>query len=160
MDFYVRFADGDERWVPWSKDLFDSVPYEAFCRSRPALAPLIYNTQEAQQRMVKINSTPITEVQPGQAVYVDLRSRGNAAWYHSIGLPDPDRLTYVLPCIYQHWLGRQQRKLQLSCEVTKEEFPVDHYFVQRYGSITIFNPQTMVKVDQTLCKKFPQILPQ
>lgn len=160
MDFYVRFADGDEKWVPWSKDLFDSVPYETFCRSRPALAPLIYNTQEAQQRMVKINSTPITEVQPGQAVYVDLRSRGNAAWYHSIGLPDPDRLTYVLPCIYQRWLGRQQRKLQLSCEVTKEVFPVDHYFVQRYGLVTIFNPQTMVKVDQALCKKFPQILPQ
>ena len=33
MEFFVRFADGEERWVTWSKDLFETVQYEEFCRA-------------------------------------------------------------------------------------------------------------------------------
>lgn len=51
MEFYIRFGDGDERWVTWSKDLFDSVPYEDFCRARPPLFPLLFTVKEAQKQI-------------------------------------------------------------------------------------------------------------
>jgi hypothetical protein len=30
MEFYTKFADGDERWMRYSKDLFDSIPYAEY----------------------------------------------------------------------------------------------------------------------------------
>jgi hypothetical protein len=31
MDFYIQYAEGPLIWVPWSTDLFQSVPYETYC---------------------------------------------------------------------------------------------------------------------------------
>lgn len=159
MEFYIRFGDGDERWVTWSKDLFDSVPYEDFCRAHAPLFPLLFTVKEAQRQIAQINATDITEVYPGQSVFVDLRSRGGAGWYNSIGLPDSHRITYVLPCVYKHWIGRQKRKIMLHSPVTREEYPVDHYFVRTYGMCSILKPDTMVLIDAALCKLYPSILP-
>ena len=44
MTFTVRFQDGDVREVPYSKDLFDSIPYAEFCSSKRYLYHLIYST--------------------------------------------------------------------------------------------------------------------
>ena len=159
MEFYIRFGDGEERWVTWSKDLFDSVPYEDFCRAHPPLFPLLFTVKEAQRQIAQINGSDITEVYPGLSVFVDLRSRGGATWYNDIGLPDPHRLTYVLPCMYKSWIGKQKRKILLHSPVTDEEYPVDHYFVRSYGTCTVLKPDTMVLVDPALCKRYPTILP-
>jgi hypothetical protein len=159
MEFFIRFADGDERWVTWSKDLFDSLPYEAFCRAHPPLFPLIFSVKEAQRRIVELNARPIDEVAPGLKIFVDLRSRGNSAWYNSIGLPDSEKRTYVLHCTYGNWVGRQHRKIALYCTLMKVEYVVDHFFVQSYGLVTAFDVDRMVLVDMDLCKKYPRILP-
>lgn len=160
MEFFIRYADGDERWVTWSKDLFDTVQYEEFCRAHAPLYPLLFTTKEAQRRIAEIKGSDITEVTPGDAVYVDLRSRGGATWYNSIGLPDSARLTYVLPCVYTQWARKQKlRKILLRCDVTKEEFPVDHYFVRTYGMCRTVDPSTMVVIDAALCAQYPLILP-
>ena len=159
MEFFIRFADGDERWVTWNKDLFDSVPYEDFCRAHPPLFPLLFTVKEAQKQIAQINASDITEVHPGQSVFVDLRSRGGAGWYNSIGLPDSARITYVLPCTYTHWIGRNKRKIMLHSPVTKEEFAVDHYFVRAYGMCTVMKQADMILVDAVLCKRYPLILP-
>jgi hypothetical protein len=158
MEFFIRFADGEQKWVTWSKDLFDSIPYENFCRSQPPLFPLIFTVAEAKRRIAEINAKPITEVQPGDKVFVDLRSRGNA-WYQGLGLPRCDELTYVLPCKYGPFYGRNERKIRLFFELTKEDFPVDHYFVQAYGSCKTFDAERMVLVTPALCRKYPGLMP-
>jgi len=160
MEFLIRFGDGDERWVTWNKDLFDTVQYEQYCRATPQLFPLIYTLKEAQRRIAEIKNSDITEVVPGDIVYVDLRSRGGATWYNDIGLPDSARLTYVLKCEYTRWVHKQKlRKIYLRSDVTREEFPVDHYFVRTYGMCREFTAETMVLVDAALCKRYPSILP-
>jgi len=159
MEFFIRFADGDTRWVTWNKDLFDSIPYEQFCRSVPELFPLIFSADEARRRIMEINGTPISEIVPGQTVYVDLRTRGSSTWYGSIGLPDSDRLKYVLRCTYKAWVSSKQRKVRLYCELLKYEYAVDHYFVRTYGCSQDFDAGTMVLVDSVLCKTYPKILP-
>jgi hypothetical protein len=159
MEFYIRYKDGDQRWVTWSKDLFDTVQYEEFCRAHSPLFPLIFTATEAQRQIASLNATPITAVSPGRKVFVDLRSRGNGAWYEGIGLPRSAEVTYVLPCAYTKWLGQQHRKIALHCEVTGFDFKVDHLFVRSFGTCFSFDPTTMVMVDKNLIRQYPKMMP-
>ncbi len=160
MEFFVRYGDGEERWVTWSKDLFDTVQYEDFCRARGPLFPLLFTTKEAKTQIARINNSAISEVEPGDTVYVDLRSRGGATWYNDIGLPDAHTHVYALECVYGRWIGRQKRKIMLHCAVTHEEYSVDHYFVFAYGHCRQLRSHDMILVDAALCAKYPTILPQ
>ena len=160
MEFFIRYGDGDERWVTWSKDLFDTVQYEEYCRATPPLFPLLFTVKEAQRRIAEINSTDITEVTTGDTVYVDLRARGGATWYNDIGLPDSERITYVLKCTYTRWAPKQKlRRIYIHCEVTDEEWVVDHYFVRAYGMCRQVVANKMIVVDRALCERYPSILP-
>ena len=47
MVFTIRFRDGDIRKVPYSQDLFDSIPYEEFCTRKRYLYHLIYPVDRA-----------------------------------------------------------------------------------------------------------------
>lgn len=159
MEFFIRFSDGDSRWVTWNQDLFKSVPYENFCRSRSELFPLIYTEQVARKLIKEMNSKVITDVAPGQTVYVDLRSRGTSTWYNQIGLPRSEELKYVLKCTYQSWVSQQKRKLRLYCELLGITYNVDHYFVYAYGRVTEFIASEMVLVNKVFCQAYPKILP-
>jgi len=159
MEFFVRFADGDERWVTWNKDLFDTVQYEQFCRAHPPLMPLIYTMSQAKARIREIKASPITDVTPGTKIYLDLRSRGGATWYNDLRLPHSEKLIYVLTCVYTQWVGRQRKKIRLRCDLTDEDIDVDNFFVLTYGRTTVFNPDTMVHIDRALCAAHPKIMP-
>lgn len=160
MEFFIRYGDGDERWVTWSKDLFDTVQYEEYCRATPPLYPLLFTVKEAQRRIAEINNTDISEVAPGDTVYVNIRARGGATWYNDIGLPDSDRIQYVIKCVYTRWAPKQKlRKLYIRSDVTNEEWLVDHYFVRAYGTLRALEPSSMVLVDAPLCAQYPRILP-
>jgi len=43
--FLVYFKDGDKMWVPYSKDLASSIPFENYCRSVPQLLPLVFTVE-------------------------------------------------------------------------------------------------------------------
>lgn len=158
MEFFIRFADGDERWVTWSKDLFDTTHYEHYCKSVPALFPLIYHRADAARRIAEINAQPITEVEPQQRFFLDLRQRGGATWYSKIGLPQAEQLTYMLPCIYTRWVGKNNRKIKVECALTNEAFDFDHYTVIAYGTCMVLDTTRMVLIDKALCKKYPKIV--
>lgn len=160
MEFWIKFSDGDARWVTWNPDLFNSLPYEHFCRSRPELMPLIYTVEVAKSRIKEIKSAPITDVHPGLRIFVDLRTRGPCTWYDSIGLPRSAELTYVIPCSYKAWVNAgTKKKIKLFCELLKYEYTVDGYFVFAHGRTSTFNADTMILVDTALCKRYPKILP-
>ena len=95
MIFYIRFADGCEHWMPWSKDLFETQQYELFCKLHPELSPLVYMHKESLTIQRVINRTPIESVEPGNSVYMDLRAIG-AGLYESLDLPDSDFTRYVV----------------------------------------------------------------
>jgi hypothetical protein len=161
MEFEVLFADGSAVWLPWSKDLFDTVQYEEFCRSRPELSPLLYSAKDAADRIKQINKTAITEVQPGDMVYVDLRSYG-ASWYGSLPLPDRDHTRYLLEYRYGDFKNRARTKIEVRCPLLKETWIVDHDFVRRYGSTREMEPvdedNKVVVIDEEMLAKYPMLL--
>jgi hypothetical protein len=49
LEFKIRFMDGDERWLPWSKDVTETHQFQYFCEARPHLVPLLTTAQRANQ---------------------------------------------------------------------------------------------------------------
>jgi hypothetical protein len=155
--FLVRFMDGDEIWLPWSDDLFSTIQYEEYCRKIPALFPLIHRLKESKRELSNLNNTPISRVKPGDEVFVDLRSFGYS-WYEELCLPNADIKTYVLIFRYLNWTSKPL-KIKVRCDIFRETFEVDHTFVHCYGSVTTFNPEFMVLIDDSFVKLYPQVLP-
>jgi len=157
VEFFVEFEDGDKKWLPWSNDLFNSVPYETYCSSVSALFPLLYRLDKAKSIITELNRTPITAVAPGDKVLVDLRSYG-ATWYQNLGLPNCDFITYVIEYVYSKWSGAKHFKIEAKCDVFNETFIVDHLFVKQYGSNKVFLENSMVLIDVLFVQKYPQVL--
>jgi hypothetical protein len=156
MQFLVRFQDGDEVWLPWSKDLFATVQYEAYCRSRSELSPLIYPERIASQRIKALDHSEILDVKPGDTVFVDLRSYG-ADWYSSLDLPNLHTSSYYVQYIYKNF---NQRKTRIKCyaPVFNETFWVTNDFVTRYGSIFSM-PADGILITDEFANRFPAIKP-
>jgi len=159
MEFEVLFEDGSLVWLPWSKDLFETSQYEDYCRSRSELFTLVHDVKTAAKLLQDLRKAPITEVEPGDIVYVDLRSYG-AAWYATLPLPDLHHIQYVLEYKYVKWVGSTKRKIDARCDVFRERFDVDHVFVRRYGSQKVIVKSDMtVLIDADLVRKYPTLMP-
>ena len=158
MQFLVEFEDGEKLWLPWSQDLFQTVPYETFCRSRSCLYILLFSLKEATSFIRKKNSEHITAIQPGDKVYVDLRCYGSS-WYDQLFLPEGDFKSYMLVYEYLNWTNSKHTKVSAFCSIFNESFVVDGYFVHAYGSLKEFDPTFMVIVDEVLVSQFPALLP-
>jgi hypothetical protein len=157
VEFEIEFADKSVVWLPWSKDLFDTVQYEDFCRSKPELFTLLYDVKTADFLVKKLNQSPITEVKPGNTVFVDLRSYG-AGWYKQLPLPDLHHVTYCVRYEYTRWHNKKQTKIVASCPIFKETFVVDHLFVKKYGS-RLTPEKDSVIIDEQMVEQYPMLLP-
>jgi hypothetical protein len=158
MEFEICFEDGDVVWLPWSEDLFSTTQYEDFCRANPPLFPLLFRLEVANREIKRIRQSPITDVSPGDIVFVDLRSYGST-WYSTLNLPDQDHLTYVVEYRYTEWVSKSRLKIVAICPIFDETFHVDNFFIFQYGKYKKFDPSFMVMIDVAFTQKFPQVLP-
>jgi hypothetical protein len=148
MEFYIRFSDGCHHWKTWSPDLFDTIQYESYCNSVPALFPLIYTTKVASVLIRNINAKPITSISPNITVFMDLRGIGTG-WYESLNLPQSAFTVYVVPLTYGQWQNASHTKIQ--CTISSLDIQwhgraaVNAYFVRAYGD------RTILQDNMTLC---------
>ena len=133
MSFLVVFIDGDQQWVDWSQDLFNTALYETFCSSHPALRPLLGTASEATKWLTAQRKTPITAVSPGVTVFVELRAFG-ADWYQTLNIPNPHTHFYFVVCIYKQWKVAS-RTIELSIPLFRHTLIVDSVFVYMWGSV-------------------------
>ena len=159
MEFYVKFQDDEKpRWRVWDRDLFNSQQYADYCKSKPALFQLVFDERISKDSARRLNSENITEVKPGDKVFLDLRFYGTE-WYRQVNLPEKDFKTYVVECVYQNWVPRSnQRKITAFVSITDDLFTFDHVDVFEYGSVKVFDQDSMVLVDNFLIRKFPRIV--
>lgn len=157
MEFEVAFADGTVVWLPWSHDLFNSVPYEEFCRRHRPLFPLIYTRNQAQTKRSDFLRRDITEVVPGQIVFVDLRAWG-AEWYRQMNLPNKDHTNYVVECRYLDFTRRSRKRITLECPLFHQIYTWSAYDIYLYGTVDQFDLRTMVLVDSSFISNYPRLL--
>ena len=149
--FYIRFADGFHHWKPWSKDLFDTQQYEQYCNSLPQLSPLVVLQKQALILQRTLNRAPITSVEPGNTVYMDLRALG-AGLYEFFNLPLYEFTKYVVPLEFVSWQNPSRTKI--NCRVPwlnltwSGRGAVDHFFVKSWGSYKeVSNDMTLINME-------------
>ena len=176
--YYVRFQDGDTAWLPYHRDLYETVQFADFISSRPELYILTLPTSAVSKFIGYVKSLPIptlhlpdpTARRPtrawmdplliGSTVYVDLRfwSDDGHNWYFELNLPHALTAIYVVPITYTAW-GSQQRTVFFECPLFDYSDCFNAYQVFAYGSQSRFNSATMRLVDPALVVSFPAILP-
>ena len=156
MTFTIKFQDGDIKEVPYSQDLFDSIPYEEFCRSRPYLYHLIFPTDRANKYIADIKNRNIEDYVPGDEAYVDLRCFGDL-WYEDLQLPDSHILTYVAPFKFTHWYHRTSKKVLSAMHLlTRRTFRFNNYHVHCFVYKQL-DSANMVLIDEDFLQTYPQL---
>jgi len=152
MVFKVKFLDGDILELPYSKDLFSSIPYEEFCSSRPYLRHLRLTVVEAGKFINEIKKNPLTGFVIKQVVYLDIRVYGDG-WFNDRQLPDTDNITYVSKFIITKV---STKKLDMINPLTKEHHRFAAYDIYCY-IYKDFDGSNMVVIDDTFMLKYPQV---
>jgi len=157
-EFEVEFADGSVLWLPWSKDLFNTVYYEDFCRSNPELFPLLFTVDEAKNQIRSVRKQAITLVQPGVTVYIPLRHIC-PYWYDTLELDDPYHVTYVFRLHYTEWANSSHKLIRATIPVFDHTIQsLDNYFITFYGQRTEL-PVGATLVDDAFVAANPSVKP-
>jgi hypothetical protein len=146
--------------LPWSKDLFDSLPYESYCRNHPELTSLLYTVDLAKTFERDLSKTPITAVKPGDECFVDLRYLGHLWYDEQVPFEDKDETYYLLHGRYYTWENKTHTKISIKFSVLKQVYVVDNIFIQRYGYRRVFPESGAKLVDEALVKEYPVLLKQ
>ena len=158
MEFEVAFMDGTRLWQTWTKDLFDTVQYEEYCRARRPLHYLVHKAADAKEMQKKKAAEPITLVKPGDTLYVDLRAYG-AEYYRQIDLPDRDHTLYVVEVTCSWGSGKRQAKKMLAYSaVFNEQLVWTNLEVHMWGEYTEFDASRMTLVDKEFVVSYPHIV--
>jgi hypothetical protein len=135
--FQIHYSDGDILWIPYSKDLDDNTIFQAFVEATPQLFKLKFTSQtEAQRAITKINKTPISEVKPGDSVFLNLRflsADDTEEWFEQLSLPDCFVQQYVVKMVYGE-LNKQKTHIFAFIPILKENLPrFSHCEVRMWG---------------------------
>jgi hypothetical protein len=154
--FTVRFMDGEVKQVKYSKDLFDSVPYEDYCRKKPYTEHLVYTAVAGKEYCTSIDKTNLMNYIVGQHIYLDIRFfnlGGNFDWYHNLKLPDADNICYVSKFTIT---AVQRRHLDLVSEIYLKERRLRPYEIHCYVHRE-FDESSMVDIDLAFVMRYPQV---
>jgi len=157
MDFHIQYADGVPLWVPWSIDLFQSVPYETYCRAHPPLFPLIFTLDVAKAKIKMLNDQPITLVQPFTHGYMDLRWFSDG-WYHSLELPNPDHTNYLWPFDYNDYANDRHSKIHIKFHFTNHAYTLTNFQVTCWGYPKTITSSSVI-ITPALLRQHPLIIP-
>ena len=100
---------------------------------------------------------PITEVQPGDTLYVDLRAFG-VEWYRQMDVPDEDHRLRVVEAKCAAGTGRKAGKLSVCTPVLNEHLYWSNLDVHLWAEHKDFDPDRMILVDSDFIKKYPTLL--
>ena len=162
MQFYVEFADGEKSWLEWSRDLDNTQAYGDLIHREHPLYLLRFTAERGQRERSAINKHDITEVSPGDVIFIDLR-RWDECWYDQLSLPDSYSRQHVIEAVYTAWDTTKTRepthkRIKLRVNLFDENLIFDHYDVQCWGRTHQFVPNDMILVDLAYVTNYPAIL--
>ena len=158
MEFKVEFEDDDILWLPYTKDLDESVQFGNFIEEQPYLFPLRYKASDATKRITALRKEAITAVQPLDIVYVELRCAYGLDWYDTLSIPNKYDVVYVVTVQYIKWRDRHHRFIQPKVLVLDEVMrDWDNYDVISYGSKKTLTDDMYV-IDESFVVQHPEII--
>ena len=157
MEFHVLFMDGDLIWLPYSKDLDDSIQYGDYVSAVPMLFPLRYKASEVANNMSRFKKAVIADISIGQLFYLDIRYYG-LQWYEELDIPDKYDVIHVVQCKYMEWVNKKHTMIRVFVTVFDEYLQDwNALFIKMYGGITIIE-SNMKLIDEKYLRRYPQLL--
>ena len=128
LSFNITFSDTSVVDVPYSRDLFDSAPFEAYVTSRPCLYPLRFDTAELGVKSVTaLNKLAITDFNIGDIAYLNLRyfDGRKFAWFDSLDLPSKVS-DYIVLVRFSTWLNSAHSKVSVYCPIFDAKYRLSY----------------------------------
>jgi len=104
-------------------------PFEEYCRHYKELFLLLYYTDQVSRAAAAITSTSITDVQPGDTIFVDLRYFGTYVYDNLLDSPVKYHIKYLVRIIFTKWTGRTHKKLDAQILLFQRTFEFNNLFV-------------------------------
>ena len=156
MQFELLFKAGDKIWKYLCKDIYDTTYFEEYCRSHPELKPLLQTKQISDKYIRELNKQPITEFQPGDKAYVNLRYVGYEK-YIKFNLPDHEYTTYLLEIQYGD-LSSHDTEINVRIILQNKQLKVKHQWVEHFGCYKyVYTDRNMKLVDNIYLQSNPQV---
>ena len=130
LEFQIEFADGDVRWLPWNRDIYDSQPYEAYCHLHKHLFPLLFTVERAKAEVKALSKQPMDGYVVGEEIFVNLRSFGEQ-WYQRLSLPDVLTIVYVVRYVIKS-ISKDRKVITIRSEIFRDTVRVDSYYMFAY----------------------------
>jgi len=169
MSFEVEFDDGDIVWKVYDHDLATCEAFHEFCRQNRELTFLTLTAAEAKKAAVAYNRCPITDVQPRQIIYVNLRYFSTYLYDNECTLPDKYHVKYVLPVRLTRWFDKGKRrpntnppiidhwKIDAVVPLWNVEYTFNNLFVHLWGRSTQLE-EGMIEITPALAAQHPDLL--
>jgi hypothetical protein len=163
LEFRMKFKDGDEVWLPYSKDISQTVAYGEYVSSLPYLRHLAFTRpSDVIQFLKTFRNAALQNYAVGDTLYVDLRWY-DYSWYNDLEfLPDRYDKQYVLE---YNVLALTTYVLTCHCiafdelwAAAKGKTALNAYWCYCWGNIKTFNPTTMILITPELCKQHPNLI--
>jgi hypothetical protein len=132
MEFEVLFSDNDVVWKRWDQYLITTVQFKDYCRKNLELHLLLFPVRRSAAESKVLRDQQITLVQPGDIVFVDIRSF-QYDLYDDLNLDDKYHMRYVVRLEYTRWAGRQQRSIDGYAQVFQTTYQFDNLLVFQVG---------------------------
>ena len=156
MEFEVVFSDGDVVWKRWDQDLATTVQFEDYCRQHPELQLLLYPVRRTAAEAKTLRDQQITLVQPGDIVFVDIRSF-QYDLYDDFHIDDKYHMRYVVRLEYTWWAGRNRRSIDGVVAVFQTTYQFDNLMVFQVGFRKEWEPN-MIEVTQGFLSQHRDLL--
>ena len=162
--FRVVFADGDIRWLPFTKDLDATVAIGTFFLAHPPLRHLSFQNAPAVEDFLRSKRRePITGVKKGEVLYVDMRSYGHLWYDESLTMLD-DRfdkkyiVEYKVTDVFATRINSFCEVLQEIWDKPRGAESLGSYWFFAWAHRT-FDGAKMVLVTKDLLLRFPRLIP-
>jgi hypothetical protein len=157
MDFKTEYEDGSIVWMKWNNDISSTQAFESFCRSRPELGQLLLDAETNKKLERDLNNRAITDVSPGDLVYVDLRYWGHLLYDFVLDLPDKENTLYLVEGTYYVWENKAHTKISVKYPALNEVRYATNVFIKRYGFRDHLPEAGYRLVNSALFDEFPSL---
>ena len=154
MQFFVRFGDGDELWLPYSVDISDTQAMHDYCTPDPYLRLLLTSADQVRNMRTAITRNPVDKNWLKRDFLLNLQIFSH--WYENI-FPADDKFTSQY---YVHGLvmsvDAKKRDYTIFLPIFRQKFTVTNWFLYLHCSKCSVDPPARV-IDQEFLNAHPQM---
>ena len=156
MIFTILFEDGQAD-VPYNPDLAATQQFVEYVHSRADCFPLRFSAAEAKKQVAAMNKLAITNISPGDTLYLSLRyfDGTDRMWVDSLGLPDIEKY-YVVEIQAERYTDSKHRAIWSFCTTFDARLKLTGYDIFAH-CLQEFNADSMVLVTAATATTWPQI---